>query len=199
MLSLPCLVAFLLLPELIMRALFMRGAFTPADAQAAAATLAAYAIGLLPFVLMRSASVTFLARGDTTTPVIALAAAVAVNVAFKIALMGPLAQVGLALATSIGAWINLLVLLWLASRRSLVTVDARLVRAIGRVIIASLALGLALWLAQRPVEALFSNWTRFRDEAALVTLGAIGALVYGGVILALFGREWLPRLSRKLD
>jgi putative peptidoglycan lipid II flippase len=199
MLSLPCLVAFLLLPELIMRALFMRGAFTPADAQAAAATLAAYAIGLLPFVLMRSASVTFLARGDTSTPVIALAAAVAVNVAFKIALMGPLAQVGLALATSIGAWINLLVLLWLASRQSLVTVDARLVRAIGRVIIASLALGLALWLAQRPVEALFSNWTRFRDEAALVTLGAVGALVYGGVILALFGREWLPRLSRKLD
>ena len=72
----PCLVAFLLVPELIMRALFMRGAFTAADAQAAAATLAAYAIGLLPFVLMRSASVTFLARGDTMTPVKALAVAV---------------------------------------------------------------------------------------------------------------------------
>ncbi len=51
LLSVPCLVAFLLVPDLIMRALFMRGAFTTADAQAAAATLAAYAIGLLPFVL----------------------------------------------------------------------------------------------------------------------------------------------------
>src|SRR5262245_49506065 len=49
LLSIPCLVAFLILPELIMRALFMRGAFTAADAQAAAATLMAYAGGLLPF------------------------------------------------------------------------------------------------------------------------------------------------------
>src|ERR1043166_3782982 len=51
LLSLPCLVAFLIVPGLIMRAMFARGAFTAADAQAAAATLAAYAIGLLPFVL----------------------------------------------------------------------------------------------------------------------------------------------------
>src|SRR5262249_17873957 len=49
LLSFPCVVAFLVVPELIMRALFMRGAFTAADAAAAAATLAAYAIGLLPF------------------------------------------------------------------------------------------------------------------------------------------------------
>ena len=40
LLSIPCLVAFLLVPDLIMRALFMRGAFTAADAAAAGATLA---------------------------------------------------------------------------------------------------------------------------------------------------------------
>src|SRR5207248_22128 len=94
-LSLPCLVAFVLIPELIMRALFLRGAFTAADARAAAATLSAYGIGLLPFVLLRSASVTFLARGDTMTPVKALAVAVAVNVALKVLLMDRYAQVGL--------------------------------------------------------------------------------------------------------
>ena len=67
-----------------MRALFMRGAFTAADAAAAGATLQAYAIGLLPFVLMRSATVTFLSRGDTWTPVKALFFAVLVNVALKV-------------------------------------------------------------------------------------------------------------------
>ena len=65
LLAVPCMVAFLIVPELIMRALFGRGAFTAADAQAAGATLSAYALGLLPFVLMRSATVTFLSRGDT--------------------------------------------------------------------------------------------------------------------------------------
>src|SRR5205807_7197540 len=41
LLSIPCIVAFLLIPDLIMRALFMRGAFTAADAAAAAQTLTA--------------------------------------------------------------------------------------------------------------------------------------------------------------
>jgi putative peptidoglycan lipid II flippase len=147
LLSIPCLVAFLLLPELIMRALFMRGAFTAVDAAAAAATLAAYALGLLPFVLMRSVTVTFLARGDTMTPVKALAVAVAVNVALKIVLMGPLAQVGLALATAAGAWVNFLLLLWLAARAGLIAVDRRLMRASGRLAVAGLALAVVLWLA----------------------------------------------------
>src|SRR5207302_4476213 len=97
LLSIPCIVAFLLIPDLIMRALFMRGAFTAADAASAGSTLAAYAIGLLPFVLVRSVIATFLARGDTATPVKAALSAVAVNVAFKAGFfyMTALAQVGL--------------------------------------------------------------------------------------------------------
>src|SRR5262245_53895928 len=118
--SIPCLVAFVMVPDLIMRALFSRGAFTAANAQAAGATLAAYATGLLPFVLMRSATTTFLARGDTTTPVKALFAGVIVNVALKVLLMGPLAQVGLAIGTSIGAWVNFLLLVWFALRQDLI-------------------------------------------------------------------------------
>src|SRR5499427_2779857 len=68
LLSVPCVVAFLLIPDLIMRALFLRGAFTATNATAAANTLAAYALGLLPFVLIRPMAATFLARGDTATP-----------------------------------------------------------------------------------------------------------------------------------
>ena len=126
LLSIPCLVAFLLVPDLIMRALFVRGAFTAADAGAAAATLAAYAIGLLPFVLLRSVTVTFLSRGDTATPVKALAVAVVVNVALKLLLYKQYAQVGLAFATSIGAWINFGLLIWFAARRDLLAIDDRL-------------------------------------------------------------------------
>ena len=102
LLSIPCLVAFIVVPDLIMLALFSRGAFTAADAGAAGATLAAYSIGLLPFVLLRAVSSCFLARGDTATPVKALLVSVVVNVALKIVLMSRYAQVGLAFATSIG-------------------------------------------------------------------------------------------------
>jgi putative peptidoglycan lipid II flippase len=193
LLSVPCLAAFLLVPDLIMRALFMRGAFTAADAQAAGATLAAYAIGLLPFVLMRSASVTFLARGDTFTPVKALFFAVIVNIALKILLMDGYAQVGLALATSAGAWINLVLLLWFAAREKLMTADERLLRSIGKLAVAGVALALVLFVCEQPVANVFAAWP-LRDEATLAVLALIGGLVYGAVMLALFGRQWLALL-----
>ena len=66
----------------------MRGTFTAGDAQRRGATLVAYAIGLIPFVLIRSVTAPFFARGDTATPVKASLIAVAVNIGFKIALMG---------------------------------------------------------------------------------------------------------------
>jgi putative peptidoglycan lipid II flippase len=195
LLSIPCLVAFLLLPDLIMRALFMRGAFTAPDASAAGRTLAAYALGLLPFVLIRSVTATFLARGDTATPVKASLTAAAVNVACKFALMGPLAQVGLALATSIGAWLNLALVIWFAARQGHLAFDPALRRAAGRLAAAGLALAVVLWLAQAPVASLFAGQSSWRDESTLAVLAVIGAVVYGGLVLALFGRQWLATLQ----
>ncbi len=196
LLSLPCVAAFLIVPDLIMRALFARGAFTAADAAAAGATLAAYTVGLIPFVLIRSVTATFLARGDTATPVRAALAAAAVNIAFKVLLMGPLAQVGLALATAIGAWINFGLVVAFAARAGLIGIDDRLKSSIGKLALAGPALALVLWLAQRPVADLFRTGPHLRDEMALATLALIGAVVYGGLVLALFGRRWFAGKRR---
>jgi putative peptidoglycan lipid II flippase len=197
LLSVPCLVAFLVIPDLILRALFARGAFTAENAAAAGATLAAYALGLVPFVLIRSVVATFFARGDTATPVKAALTAVPVNIAFKIMLMGPLAQVGLALATTIGAWINFGLVLWFAARAGHLRRDPDLVRAVGKLAVAGLALALVLLFAQRPLLDLFAGWGRWRDLMALVVLAAIGGGVYVGIVLALFGRQWLAQLRRR--
>ncbi len=191
LLSVPCLVAFFVIPELIMRALFMRGAFTAADAVAAGHTLVAYAFGLLPFVLIRSTVATFFARGDTATPVKAALIAAAVNIAFKFLLMGPLAQVGLALATSIGAWINLGLVVWFAVRAGHVHIDERLRQSTVKLAAAGLALAAALWLCEAPVAHLFAGWHRLSDVATLALLAAIGGGIYGGIVLALFGSRWL--------
>ncbi|HXW27218.1 MAG TPA: murein biosynthesis integral membrane protein MurJ [Xanthobacteraceae bacterium] len=197
LLSLPCLAAFLVVPDLILRALFTRGAFTAADAAAAGATLAAYALGLVPFVLIRSVVATFFARGDTATPVKAALIAVPVNIAFKLLLMGPFAQVGLALATTIGAWINFGLVLWFGARRGYIRRDPDLARAVVKLAAAGLALALMLWLAQRPALALFAGWGGARDLLALAALVAVGAAVYVGIVLALFGRQWLEQLRRR--
>jgi putative peptidoglycan lipid II flippase len=197
LLSLPCIVAFLLVPELIVRALFARGAFTAADAKAAAATLSAYALGLLPFVLIRSVVATFFARGNTATPVKAALIAVAANIACKILLMGPLAQVGLALATTIGGWINFGLAVWFAVRAGLLTYDAGLARSIAKLAFAGLVLAVALILAAGPAERLFAGWHSLREIATLATLIGLGALAYASAVAALFGRQWLVAFRRK--
>ena len=194
LLSIPCLVAFLMIPDLIMRALFMRGKFTAADATAAGQTLAAYALGLLPFVLIRSVTATFLARGDTATPVKASLTAVVVNVGFKVLLMGSLAQVGLALATSIGAWLNLVLVGWFAVREGHFTFTAGLRIAVAKLAVAGFMLAGTLWLAQRPVARLVADWPSWRDESTLAALALIGGVVYVAIILALFGPQWLAAL-----
>jgi putative peptidoglycan lipid II flippase len=191
LLSIPCVVAFLIVPDLIMRALFQRGAFTAANAQAAGATLSAYAIGLIPFVLIRSATATFFARGDTATPVKASLIAAAVNIAFKIALMGPLAQVGLALATSIGAWINLALVLWFAWRADLLRIDARLKRSLVMLTICGGVLAAFLWYSSAPVMRWLSSKTVMHDEIALIILAAASAAIYGGLVFGILGTGWL--------
>ena len=194
-LAIPCVAAFATVPTLIMLALYSRGAFTASDAAAAGATLAAYAIGLLPFVMLRAVSATFLARGDTATPVWALAAGVAVNVALKILLMDRYAQVGLAFATSVGVWVNFGLLVWFAMRAQLLSIDDRLRSSVMRLGLAGLAMAAVLVVAAGPVQSLCAGLGALRFIAPLGILAVLGAGVYGGAVLLLAGRAWLRALA----
>jgi putative peptidoglycan lipid II flippase len=182
-LAAPFAVAFLLVPDLIMAALFKRGAFDAAAAQRAGAVLAAYAVGLPAVVLIRSAVASFHARSDTTMPVVAALLAVAVNVGLKLVLMEPLGVVGLALATAIGAWVNLLLLFALAYRRDWTAPSAALGKMSAVVVTASLLLALYTVFAQAPIGHLVAPIAAYREEAALALLALGGALVYGAALL----------------
>jgi putative peptidoglycan lipid II flippase len=194
--TVPFVAAFLSVPDVIMRAMFVRGAFTVADARAASVTLAAYAVGLIPFVLIRSAVATFYARKDTATPVRASLTGLAVNVVLKIALMGALAQVGLALATAVGAWINLLLVLGFAVRAGYLDPDRALMGSLAKFAISGVVLAAALWFAAGFAAPHLAGLGVLRDVAALLVLIAVGAVVYAGSVLLLFGRRWLWALVR---
>jgi putative peptidoglycan lipid II flippase len=74
----------------------------PTAAQSSAAILAAYALGLVPALAVRSLVAGFNGRGDTKTPFKCLIVATAANIGLKVALSPTLGAVGLALATSAG-------------------------------------------------------------------------------------------------
>jgi putative peptidoglycan lipid II flippase len=193
--AVPFVAAFLAVPDVITRAMFARGAFTKTDAAAAGATLAAYAVGLIPFVLIRSAVATFYARKNTATPVKASLSGLAVNMALKILLMGSLAQVGLAFATAVGAWVNLLLVLGFAVRAGYLELNRPLVQSLMKFAISGLVLAAALWFAARFAAAQFGSLP-FRDEIVLLVLIGLGAVVYAASILGLFGPRWLKSLVK---
>ena len=197
LLSVPFVAAFLAVPETITRALFARGAFSKADAAAAGATLAAYAVGLIPFVLIRSAVATFYARKDTATPVKASLTGLTINMGLKLLLMGAFAQIGLALATAVGAWVNLLLVLGFAVRAGYLELNRQLWQSLLRFAVSGVVLAAALWFAARFAATHFEA-IRFRDEATLLLLIGVGAVVYAACVLLLFGPRWLEGFSQGL-
>lgn len=199
LLTLPCAAAAVAIPDLIMRALFARGAFTSADALAAGHTLAAYSLGLIPFVLLRSFTAPFYARGDTATPVKAAILAALVNIALKVVLMGPLAQVGLALATSVGAWINLCLLAFLARRQGFAVSGAAIGGTVAKLAAVGIAFAVALYFGALGLRSALSSMTFFRDETTLGILVVVGGIIYFAAVLAVLGRGWFAGLMKEIE
>lgn len=96
----PVAVTMATLGDWAIRILFVRGAFDLAAAEASGAILAAYALGLVPALALRSLVAGFHGRGDTRTPLRLLVAATLVNIALKIVLAPMLGAVGLALPSA---------------------------------------------------------------------------------------------------
>jgi putative peptidoglycan lipid II flippase len=146
--------------------------------------------------LIRSAVATFYARKDTATPVKAALTGVAVNVALKIALVGSLAQVGLALATAVGAWINLLLVIGFAVRAKYLDLDRALLQSLAKFVVCGIVLAATLWFTARFAAPHVAQLATLRDEAMLLLLVVVAAVVYAALILLLFGRGWLRSLVR---
>jgi putative peptidoglycan lipid II flippase len=186
-LSAPFFVVFLLIPEPIVRGAFVRGAFTEEAAIRAASVLAAYGVGLPPIVLIRSAVASFQSRGDTMTPMFVALAAIGVNVILKLAFYQPFGAAGLALATAIGAWLNLGGLSLLALRRGSMRPDMHLAEVAAATFCASGVLALALSLSL-PMARLFSDsLPHWRNETLLAILTSVGAGAYVVALLAALG------------
>lgn len=200
LLTLPAAVALGIAALPILQVLFERGAFGPAQAQATAGALAAYAFGLPSFVLVKVMAPGFFARHDTATPVKIALVAMAVNVTLTVGLglFTPLAHVGVALATSTAGWVNALLLVVLLHRRGHFALDRRTRRVLPRIVAAAIGMGALLLVLEAVLRPAFAGGLLWR----VLGLGALvgGGLVGFAVLALLFGvarwQELRARLSR---
>ncbi|HEX9809634.1 MAG TPA: murein biosynthesis integral membrane protein MurJ [Alphaproteobacteria bacterium] len=182
LLTLPAALALVVAAEPIIATLFGRGAFGPEARTATAWALAAYAVGLPAHVAVKVLATAYFAREDTRTPVKAGVVALIVNVVFNLLLMGPLAHVGIALATSISAWVNAALLARGLGRAGRLAPDRRLRRKLPRIALSAAVMAGALALA---MPAILPHLGAPEGErvALLAALVAGGVVAYGGLAM----------------
>jgi putative peptidoglycan lipid II flippase len=192
--GLPVAILMAMAGDLALEVLFVRGAFGADDALAAAAILAAYGLGLVPALSVRSLVAGFNGRGDTRTPLKALVAATAVNIALKVVLAPQLGAVGLALATSAGISIYAFLLYRIGRRREYLAGPGRVYA--GVLLAASAVAGAGAVLMRPALEAAtegFAPQLGTLAALAIVTVWVAAALGAGALVAARLDPRREPR------
>ena len=187
LLTLPAAAAMVAVHEPLIQGLFAGEKFTAADVAKTGLALAGFALGLPGYVLIKVLQPAYFAREDTKRPMMMAGVAVAVNIAcsllfFHLLRPAGYGHVGIAIATAISAWVNV-VLLW-RGMDGFVTIARAEWKRLLRMALASLLMGGVVYLAGHALESWLSGmlWQRI---VALALIVGTGITVYGVLALSL--------------
>jgi putative peptidoglycan lipid II flippase len=196
--NLPAAAGLALLAEPIVRVLFQRGEFGPADTAAMRPVLAIFAAGL-PFLAFTTLVLrAFYAEKDTATPVRAAALSFIVNLGLSLILMGKWGTLGLAVASNVALAIQAVHLQLILARRRPGLAFHHLRRDLGKILLATVAMA-------GVVRAIHHWWQRLApsgltaDAAGLVLIISCAAGFYVILlwVLRLEGREELAAIGQR--
>ncbi|THH36580.1 murein biosynthesis integral membrane protein MurJ [Aliishimia ponticola] len=184
-LTIPSAVALVVIPLPLVSVLFERGATTADDSAAIAVAVAIYGLGLPAFVLQKILQPLYFAREDTRRPFHYAVVAMVINAVLAIGLafaLGPvMGWIGPAIATSAAGW----AMVWLLRRGArpmgdVAQFDARFRSRIWRIVAASLAMGVVLWIANALLgPVLGMAYWRYLGLLALVLIGLVSYGLFG--------------------
>ncbi|MFG6530858.1 MULTISPECIES: murein biosynthesis integral membrane protein MurJ [unclassified Sulfitobacter] len=179
-LTIPSSVALIVIPFALVTVLFERGASGVDDTAAIATAVMVYGLGLPSFVLQKILQPVYFAREDTRRPFHFAVIAMVVNAVLAIGLAPFIGWIAPAVATTLAGW-TMFACLAIGARRfgDAVKFDARFHKRIWRILIASAAMGVALWLGNAALQPMLGlPWWR---GLALVLLLVIAAVSYFGI------------------
>lgn len=181
LITLPAAVAMLVMPESIMSLLFERGEFTRTDTLATSRALMGFALGLPGYVMIKVLQPGYFAREDTKTPMKMAGWTVLTNIVVSLALFPSLGHVGIAIATTVAAWVNV----WLLWRglKDFVAVDEMFWRKVGKMVWACGMMAVGLWLAQW----MLGGWTMGELWQKVISVGLLVGLGMSIYVMAVLG------------
>ncbi|MEO0919083.1 MAG: murein biosynthesis integral membrane protein MurJ [Pseudomonadota bacterium] len=185
-------VALYLIPAQIVAVLYERGAFVPETTVATAAALAAFAVGLPSFVLIKILQPAFFAREDMKTPMWFSLISLIVNVVGSLAMFSYFGHVGIALATSLAGWANAILLAIALHSRNDFSIAPATLRRLAMIVIATAIMAGFLWGFDQFTE------TMFLEGGILLRLGLLSIAVLVGGLIYLVAAFALGGVDRNL-
>lgn len=145
--AIPCMLALYFFAAPMIITLFQHGVFKPYDALMTEKSVMAYAVGLPAFMLVKVLSVGFYAKQNIRTPVKIAAVSMLANMLLNAIFIIPFHHVGLALATSLAAWINAILLAIKLWQKNILRFQASWKTFFKMAIPANIVLGFILYFA----------------------------------------------------
>ena len=177
-LNVPSAVGLVVLARPIISLLFEHGRFGAADTAGTSQALVFYAVGLYAYSAVKVLAPAFYALDRARAAVWGSVLGMVSNVALNFALWPVLGYRGVALGTSLAAGANFAVLAW-AWRRAYGSLGgAGTLRQLGNVLVASAALALAAWGAERGLAHLLPGGKSLPRQLVL----AFGPIAAGGLV-----------------
>jgi len=184
--GLPATLALIVLADPLIITIYQRGAFGLDSVLPTSASLKAYAVGLLGFMSIKVLATAYFSRKDTTTPVRYAVIAMVSNMVLNLLLIIPLAHAGLALATSLSAFINGGLLLSGLLRQGVFSFRVHWIAYLLRVGMAALVMVLVLNLLYGPGDFdMLAGAGTVERVLYLAMLCGTGVMAYGLTLLAL--------------
>jgi len=183
LICLPAAAALAVLAFPLMVTLFQYGAFSGADAVMSARALAAFALGLTGFVLVKVLAPGFYARKNTRTPVVVGAIAMVINALVAVTLVWQLGHVGLALATSIAGLANAVLLYRKLKQMGHFTAGQGWAAFLIRVLLATIVMSLVVYVGQGDQREWLEASLVARVSHLLLWIAVGGALYFCSLYL----------------
>jgi putative peptidoglycan lipid II flippase len=198
LLTLPATLALSVAAFSVIAALFQGGRYTVEDATVTGNILAILVTGLPAYVLVKVLTPGFYARKDVKTPVQIAMAILTASVFANFLLIPLLGIYSLAIVTSVGAWLNFLLLFVILAVRGHFRMPGWLISRVARQLIAAAAMGAALIFLQRMLGDAFTGGVSERVIGLGLIVGT-GAALYFGIAWVIGGidRDDIKTLLRR--
>ncbi len=193
---LPSAVGLIALSTPIIRVLFQYGEFTALGTSLAALALSLYAPGLFANAVLMVLLRAFYAMQDTLTPVLITLGGLGLQIMLYFVLVGPMGVGGLALAATIAAGFNLILMVIFLRRKIGPLGLTALVPSMGKMLLASVLMGISCYFIDR-LLLLFLNPLSLTGRLLETMLSIVcGLIVYTALLYLLKVKELFPLLER---